>query len=57
MMAGPLIVIDYAEARVEQLDVMLLQLAVGASEQHPVRVLLMMRARAGARRCASQRLP
>jgi hypothetical protein len=42
-----LIVVDYAESRVEQLDVILPQLAAGASEQHPVRVLLLVRARPG----------
>jgi hypothetical protein len=42
-----LIVIDYAESRLEQLDVILPQLAAGASEQHPVRVLLLVRARPG----------
>ncbi len=39
-----LIVVDYAESWVEQLDAILPQLAVNASEQHPVRVLLLVRA-------------
>ncbi len=42
-----LIVIDYAESRVEQLDAILPQLAIGASGQHPVRVLLLVRAGSG----------
>jgi hypothetical protein len=39
-----LIVIDYAESRVEQLDAILPALAASASEQHRVRVLLLVRA-------------
>jgi len=38
-------VIDYAESRVEQLDAILPQLALSASERQPVRVLLLVRAR------------
>jgi tetratricopeptide (TPR) repeat protein len=43
-----LVVVDYAESRVEQLVAMLPELAASGTEQHPVRVLLLVRARRGA---------
>lgn len=39
-----LVVIDYAESRAEQLEAMLPMLAVRATPEHPVRVLLLVRA-------------
>jgi tetratricopeptide (TPR) repeat protein len=39
-----LVVVDYAESRAEQLEVVLPVLAAGASVEHPVRVLLLVRA-------------
>jgi hypothetical protein len=42
--AARLIVVDYAEARGEQLEVLLPWLAASATEEHPVRLLLLARA-------------
>ncbi len=39
-----LVVIDYAESRAEQLEVVLPLLAAQATQQHPVRVLMLVRA-------------
>ncbi len=39
-----LVVVDYAETRAEQLEILLPQLAAGATEQAPVRVLMLIRA-------------
>jgi tetratricopeptide (TPR) repeat protein len=44
-----LIVVDYAETRTEQLELLLPLLAQGATHEHPARVLLLVRAKARGR--------
>lgn len=45
--APRLVVIDYAETRGEQVELIVVELGVHASQAHPVRVLLLVRARPG----------